>query len=96
MERSIRASEITRLLAAEYAEADCELNFTTPWQLLVATVLSAQCTDEEDWCHTWKFFSINSSSAATRSSSSVTLSASPGDIAAFGDAAMKGASLSMG
>ena len=32
-------------LAAEYPDADCELNFTTPLELLVATVLSAQCTD---------------------------------------------------
>jgi endonuclease-3 len=29
-----------------YPDADCELNFTTPLELLVATILSAQCTDE--------------------------------------------------
>jgi endonuclease-3 len=33
-------------LAALYPDAVCELDFQTPWQLLVATVLSAQCTDE--------------------------------------------------
>ncbi|HEY1078872.1 MAG TPA: endonuclease III, partial [Bdellovibrio sp.] len=29
-----------------YPDAHCALNFTTPYELLVATVLSAQCTDE--------------------------------------------------
>lgn len=29
-----------------YPEAHCELNYETPLQLLVATILSAQCTDE--------------------------------------------------
>jgi endonuclease-3 len=29
-----------------YPEAHCTLNYTTPLQLLVATILSAQCTDE--------------------------------------------------
>ena len=29
-----------------YPEADCELDFTTAWELLAATVLSAQCTDK--------------------------------------------------
>ena len=29
-----------------YPNIKCALNFLTPWQLLVATVLSAQCTDE--------------------------------------------------
>lgn len=34
------------LLVAEYPRAVCELDYRTPWELLVATVLSAQCTDE--------------------------------------------------
>jgi endonuclease-3 len=34
------------LLAEEYPEAVCELDYRNPWQLLVATVLSAQCTDQ--------------------------------------------------
>lgn len=42
-ERNARA--IYRKLAARYPEAHCELDFTTPLELLVATVLSAQCTD---------------------------------------------------
>lgn len=33
-------------LAALYPDAHCELDFHSPWQLLVATILSAQCTDK--------------------------------------------------
>lgn len=43
--RSLRARRIVELLAAEYPEARCELDHRSPWELLVATVLSAQCTD---------------------------------------------------
>ncbi len=40
-----RASRVARLLAQEYADAVCALNFRSPLELLVATILSAQCTD---------------------------------------------------
>ncbi|MFC4054432.1 endonuclease III [Actinomadura syzygii] len=40
-----RARRIDRMLAETYPDAHCELNFATPFQLLVATVLSAQTTD---------------------------------------------------
>ncbi len=40
-----RARAVNRALAAVYPEARCELDFGTPFQLLAATVLSAQCTD---------------------------------------------------
>ena len=40
------AAEITRLLRRAYPDAKCSLSFTNPLELLVATVLSAQCTDE--------------------------------------------------
>jgi endonuclease-3 len=40
-----RARRIDRLLAERYPDAHCELDFTTPLELLVATILSAQCTD---------------------------------------------------
>ncbi len=33
-------------LLASYPDAHCELDFTSPFQLLVATILSAQCTDK--------------------------------------------------
>ncbi len=39
------AAEINQLLAEEYPDARCELDHRTPLELLVATVLSAQCTD---------------------------------------------------
>ena len=45
MAPSDHASSIVDLLAQEYPEARCELDHSTPWELLVATVLSAQCTD---------------------------------------------------
>ena len=41
-----RARRIDRELAEAYPDARCELDFTTPLELLVATVLSAQCTDK--------------------------------------------------
>lgn len=45
MTKKERATEICRLLKIEYPEAVCQLNADTPFQLLVATRLSAQCTD---------------------------------------------------
>ena len=41
-----RAAEIVARLRAAYPDARTSLNFTTPLELLVATMLSAQCTDE--------------------------------------------------
>ena len=41
-----RARRITRELALMYPDAHTELNFTTPLELLVATILSAQSTDK--------------------------------------------------
>ena len=38
--------EVLRILDRSYPEAECSLTFQTPFQLLVATILSAQCTDE--------------------------------------------------
>jgi len=40
-----RARKMHRLLAETYPDAGCELDFRTPFELLVATVLSAQTTD---------------------------------------------------
>jgi endonuclease III len=40
-----RARRTDRELAALHPDAHCELDFTTPLELAVATVLSAQCTD---------------------------------------------------
>jgi endonuclease III len=44
-----KAPPISKLIAAlrkTYPDAHCELNFSTPLELLVATILSAQCTDK--------------------------------------------------
>jgi endonuclease-3 len=41
-----RASEILRRLKKEYPVAKIALNFGTPFQLLISTILSAQCTDD--------------------------------------------------
>ncbi len=41
-----RARRINRELTLLYPDAHTELNFTTPLELLVATILSAQCTDK--------------------------------------------------
>jgi len=41
-----RADEIVDLLKRHYGDAECSLDFTTVHQLMVATILSAQCTDE--------------------------------------------------
>jgi endonuclease III len=41
-----RARRINRVLAETYPDAHCELDFTSPLELLVATILSAQCTDK--------------------------------------------------
>src|SRR6478735_11524769 len=43
--RTRRARRIDRLLAERYPDARCELDFRIPFELLVATVLSAQTTD---------------------------------------------------
>ena len=40
-----RARRMNRELAEMYPDAHCELDFTSPYELLVATVLSAQTTD---------------------------------------------------
>ncbi len=41
-----RARRINRILARTYPDARAELDFASPWQLLVATILSAQTTDK--------------------------------------------------
>ena len=40
------AGTIFRRLSKEYPAAHCELDFRTPLELVVATILSAQCTDK--------------------------------------------------
>ena len=44
-ERRARAVVILDRLRAQHPDASIELNWSTPLELLVATILSAQCTD---------------------------------------------------
>jgi endonuclease-3 len=46
MENQQRVKKIIGVLSKEYPDAKTALHFTNPLELLVATVLSAQCTDE--------------------------------------------------
>ncbi|MGH9419597.1 MAG: endonuclease III, partial [Thermoanaerobaculia bacterium] len=43
-ELKAHALEVLKRLKKEYPDAHCELDFDNPLQLLVATILSAQCT----------------------------------------------------
>ena len=45
-EEKRRAIKIIKLLKREYPHAACSLDYSNPLELLVATILSAQCTDE--------------------------------------------------
>ncbi|GAA3932053.1 endonuclease III [Actinoplanes auranticolor] len=45
--RKRRARKMARLLAETHPDAHCELDFSTPLELAVATILSAQCTDKK-------------------------------------------------
>ena len=44
--RKKRAREVVARLKQEYPDAECALVHDTPFELLIATILSAQCTDE--------------------------------------------------
>ena len=42
----IQIIELINILKKYYPDAKCSLDFTTPFELLIAVMLSAQCTDE--------------------------------------------------
>ena len=42
-----RAAAIISELKSAYPDAKCELDYSSPLELLVATILSAQCTDKQ-------------------------------------------------
>jgi len=44
--KATKAKIILKLLQERYPDATCELNFTTHYELLIAVILSAQCTDK--------------------------------------------------
>lgn len=45
-DEAARVREVLRVLKATYPDAKCALDFANPYELLVATILSAQCTDK--------------------------------------------------
>lgn len=45
-DKHAQAAEIIRRLKKRYPDAHCALEHTSPFELLIATILSAQCTDE--------------------------------------------------
>jgi len=45
-QKAARVARIIAELKKAYPDAHCELNYTTPLELLIATILSAQCTDK--------------------------------------------------
>jgi len=44
--KKVRISKIIKILKKEYPNSKCSLEFENPFQLIVSTILSAQCTDE--------------------------------------------------
>ncbi len=55
--KAARVGKIISGLQRAYPDAHCELNYTNPLELLVATILSAQCTDKQVNLVTAKLFS---------------------------------------
>ena len=43
--KKVRMGNVVALLKKEYPNSKCSLNYDSPFQLLVSTILSAQCTD---------------------------------------------------
>ncbi|MEE1350444.1 MAG: endonuclease III [Clostridia bacterium] len=56
MKRQERAAAVLELLKAEYPSVKCTLNYQTPIEMLIATQLSAQCTDARVNIVTQKLF----------------------------------------
>jgi endonuclease-3 len=54
--KAARAAQIIEKLRQTYPDAHCELNYSNPLELLVATILSARCTDKQVNLVTAKLF----------------------------------------
>ena len=54
--KAVRVGKILAGLQRTYPDAHCELDFSNPLQLLIATILSAQCTDKQVNLVTAKLF----------------------------------------
>ncbi len=62
--KAIRAGKIDKRLSRAYPDAHCTLNFNNPLELLVATILAAQCTDKRVNLITPKLFKTYPSAKA--------------------------------
>ncbi|MCA9270391.1 MAG: endonuclease III, partial [Planctomycetales bacterium] len=58
-----QAAKVVRALARDYPDVECALQYDSPVQLLVATILSAQCTDERVNMVTQKLFAAHPTAA---------------------------------
>ncbi|MGB5156346.1 MAG: endonuclease III [Desulfobacterales bacterium] len=56
MKLSVRNGKIIKILNLKYPEVKTQLNYNTPFELLIATILSAQCTDKQVNIVTKKLF----------------------------------------
>jgi endonuclease-3 len=63
-QKAIRAGNIDKRLSLAYPDACCTLDFNNPLELLVATILAAQCTDKRVNLITPKLFKIYPSAKA--------------------------------
>ena len=63
MTKSERAKKLVAAFPKVYPEAHCELDFKTPLQLLIATILSAQCTDKRGYLVTPALFARDRTAA---------------------------------
>src|SRR6187401_1304888 len=61
--RAERVREIIERLKRAYPNAHCELDYTNPLELLIATILSAQCTDKRVNIVTKELFRVCKTSA---------------------------------
>jgi endonuclease-3 len=61
--RAERATAVCEILARTYPTAHCELDYTNPLELLIATILSAQCTDKRVNIVTKELFRVCHSAA---------------------------------
>ena len=56
--KKTKINQILNFLNTEFPEAKCELEYSTPYQLLVAVILSAQCTDKRVNMVTKELFNV--------------------------------------
>jgi len=81
--RDVRAPLVLERLAAAMPDARIALDFTTPWELLVATILSAQSTDERVNRVTPRLFARFPDAAATAGATQEELEGLVGELGLF-------------